>query len=214
MAKACGNGVVIAHRDGWQTQYCHMARGSIRVVPGETVTAGQPIGRIGVSGNTQFPHLHLTLRHNATVIDPFAHQATPGRCGSGQSLWRGAGANVTYLARAVLNAGFASGPVSMDKVEGGGFDQPPARDASVLVAFVRAIGLRRGDIQHLSLAAPDRTILADHAAPPLDRNKAQSLVFAGKRRQSASWAAGTYDAHYTVSRDGAVVLERQFSLSF
>src|SRR6185436_14989766 len=31
MARACGNGVVVEHRDGWQTQYCHMAKGSVRV---------------------------------------------------------------------------------------------------------------------------------------------------------------------------------------
>ena len=34
----CGNGVAISHGGGWETQYCHMARGSIRVksdvVPG------------------------------------------------------------------------------------------------------------------------------------------------------------------------------------
>src|SRR5688572_19553698 len=30
----CGNAVVIDHGAGWQTSYCHMANGSVRVKPG------------------------------------------------------------------------------------------------------------------------------------------------------------------------------------
>ena len=33
--KECGNGVVIDHGQGWETQYCHMRRGSIRVRQGQ-----------------------------------------------------------------------------------------------------------------------------------------------------------------------------------
>src|SRR6266403_2358575 len=29
--RQCGNGAVIEHENGWQTQYCHMAKGSFRV---------------------------------------------------------------------------------------------------------------------------------------------------------------------------------------
>src|SRR5688572_22267641 len=35
--RECGNGVVVAHEDGWQTQYCHLAKGSVRVKPGDKV---------------------------------------------------------------------------------------------------------------------------------------------------------------------------------
>ena len=35
--RECGNGVVIQHKDGFETQYCHMARGSITVTPGQSV---------------------------------------------------------------------------------------------------------------------------------------------------------------------------------
>jgi murein DD-endopeptidase MepM/ murein hydrolase activator NlpD len=68
----CGNGVVIDHGDGWETQYCHMARGSVVVKVGQQVAAGAPLGRVGLSGKTEFPHLHLTVRHGAQVVDPFA----------------------------------------------------------------------------------------------------------------------------------------------
>ena len=43
--RECGNGVVIGHGTGWTTQYCHMRRGSVDVVTGQSVTAGQRLGR-------------------------------------------------------------------------------------------------------------------------------------------------------------------------
>jgi hypothetical protein len=213
-ARACGNGVVIEHRDGWQTQYCHMAKGSARVKPREPVASGQPIGQVGVSGKTQFPHLHFTVRHNGKVIDPFAHEPQPGACGSGGSLWRVGGPGFAYQARILLNSGFAAEPVTMEKIEAGALSRPPDREAPALVAFVRVIGLQQGDVQRLSVTAPDRTLLADHALEPLDRAKAQYLMFTGKRRPPEGWAARTYEAHFTVSRDGAVVFERRFAISF
>ena len=42
----------------------------------------------------------------------------------------------------------------------------------------------------------------------------RDLMFAGKRRPPEGWAAGSYEAHFTVSRDGAVVFERRFAISF
>ena len=49
--KECGNRVGIDHGDGWATDYCHLATGSVSVKPGDNVAAGQPIGRVGLSGD-------------------------------------------------------------------------------------------------------------------------------------------------------------------
>ena len=76
----CGNGVVIDHGDGWQSQYCQLAQGSIAVTQGQNVQAGARLGVLGLSGRTEFPHLHFTLRHNGTLIDPF-NQSAEGHCG-------------------------------------------------------------------------------------------------------------------------------------
>ena len=80
----CGNGVVVEHGNGWETQYCHMAKGSLSVKPGDTVKAGDRLGRIGLSGMTEFPHLHFTLRKDGKVVDPFAHGAPAKSCGGGR----------------------------------------------------------------------------------------------------------------------------------
>ena len=68
--KEAGNAVVIDHGGGWETQYSHLRQGSVRVRPGQTLTAGQPVGLKGLSGNTELPHLHFSIRHHGVVVDP------------------------------------------------------------------------------------------------------------------------------------------------
>jgi hypothetical protein len=212
----CGNGVVVAHPGGWETQYCHMARGSIAVVPGQTVTAGTPLGRVGLSGNTEFPHLHLGVRLDGKSVDPFADGGAPGQCGGGRSLWRPAsGVAGAYHRGAVLAAGFATGPVGMADATAHGANQTPRpnRTAPALVAFVQAIGLEAGDVQHLLLTAPDGNTLAENRAAPLDHDKAQTILYAGRRRPDALWPAGPYRARYTVLRGGRPVVTRSFTIA-
>jgi hypothetical protein len=213
--RECGNGVVILHDEGWETQYCHLAQGSVLVRAGDRVTAGRPIGRVGLSGKTQFPHLHFTVRHQGHVVDPFAFGMAEGTCGGGMSLWTASVRNLlTYQARTVLNTGFADGPLTMEQIEAGEVERtPPGSRAQSLVAFVRAIGLKAGDVQRLSLVGPDKQIIADHTEKPLDRDKAQVLLFVGKKRPPAGWPAGDYKATYRVSRNGQLELERLFALS-
>ena len=206
----CGNGVVISHGDGWETQYCHMAKGSVRITAGERVTAGQPIGQVGISGNTQFPHVHFTVRHNGKVIDPFAHEPKPDACGSGTSLWR---EPLPYRLRETLNAGFASEPVTPAKIESGEIPATPERGGA-LIAYVRAIGLQKDDVQRLRITGPGDQLLADHTATPLEGPKAQTLLYAGRKRPPNGWPGGSYEAHYTVTSGGTLVLEQQFKISW
>jgi hypothetical protein len=211
----CGNGAVIAHADGWETQYCHLARGSLRVKPGDQVKIGQSIGRVGLSGKTEFPHVHLTVRLHGKVVDPFAFGASEGSCGGGTALWNSSLREaLSYRPSAVLNTGFANGPVTMEQVEAGdGANLRPDKDATALVAFVRAVGLRRGDVQRLAITGPDGGTIVDQTETPLERDKAQFLFFAGKRRPAEGLKAGRYRAVYVVTRDGRIVLERTFDIS-
>jgi murein DD-endopeptidase MepM/ murein hydrolase activator NlpD len=213
--RLCGNGLVIAHQEGWETQYCHLAKASVRVGRGQRVAAGTPLGRVGLSGATVFPHLHFTVRHNGAIVDPFAFGAAADSCGGGTSLWRpGLAAALAYRPRAVLNWGFAAASVSMDAVEAGTANSFAAAgaDAAAIVAYVRSIGLKAADVQELILRAPDGSILLDHRTDPLARNEAQSLVFAGKKRPAGGWPTGVYRASYRVLAHGATVLERSFSV--
>jgi murein DD-endopeptidase MepM/ murein hydrolase activator NlpD len=66
-AGAYGWRVIIRHPDGTETWYCHL---SSFVVRGGSVVAGQVIGRVGSTGNSTGPHLHLEVRVNDVPIDP------------------------------------------------------------------------------------------------------------------------------------------------
>jgi len=44
---------------------CHLQPGSIAVQPGQRVTQGQPLAKVGNSGNTSEPHLHIHLQDSA-----------------------------------------------------------------------------------------------------------------------------------------------------
>jgi len=213
----CGNGAVIDHGNGWQTQYCHMAEGSLRVKPGDVVKAGARIGQVGLSGLTEFPHLHFTVRKDGQVVDPFQPGPPAKTCdGRGHSmLWEEPlKAQLAYRAGSVINKGFAPGPVSMEAIESGASEQNvPTTTSPALVAYIRAIGLKGGDVQILTLFDTDGKPMAQNRTPPLERNKAQSMLFTGIKQPAGGFRPGLYRALYRVVRDGKPAIEQAFGIN-
>jgi len=211
----CGNAVVIDHGNGWRTAYCHMAKGSLTVRSGREVKAGEKLGRIGLSGLTEFPHLHFTVLKDGKPVDPFAYGAPEKSCGGGKSLWEASLQRaLAYQAGTVLNKGFAPGPVTMEAIESGVAEQePPTTRSPALVAYIRAIGLKGGDVQTLTLFDPDGKPLAQNKAPPLDRDKAQWMTFSGIKQPEGGFRPGLYRAIYRVERGGKPAIEQAFGIS-
>jgi len=66
---AYGNKIAIQHAGGLVTWYAHLSAYEVKL--GDKVVAGQLIGRVGNTGNTTGPHLHLEIRPTADVpVDP------------------------------------------------------------------------------------------------------------------------------------------------
>ena len=214
--KECGNGVLIAHEGGWQTQYCHMRTGSVVVTKGESVASGQRLGQIGASGLAAFPHLHLTVRREKTAIDPFNGSAITEACSAapGRDLWSAkADASLAYQPTNVIGFGFAPGTVAIEDVESGATQslQPDAASAG-LVAWMWAINLERGDEIVVTLAGPGGELASNRET--LDRHKAQYLLFAGKKRKGEAWPGGEYTAEANVLRGGKVLITQSAVLRF
>ena len=209
--RECGNGVMVTHPGGWQTQYRHMAKGSLVVKQGQAVRAGAPLGQVGESGDAAFPHLHLNVFKDGVRVDPFAFGAAPGSCGGGVSLWTPEAAKaLAYHSPDLINFGFADGAVTADDIEEGtAATRTPSAGSPAIVAFVRTIGLNAGDVLKLEATGPGGFSASSQPAT-LDHSKAQSMLFVGSRRPAAGWAHGVYRAHFTVQRAGAVVLDRSF----
>lgn len=62
-----GNHVIIRCGDVDVT-LAHLQKGSVAVRQGVTVPAGAPLGRVGNSGNTTEPHLHIHAARKATAV--------------------------------------------------------------------------------------------------------------------------------------------------
>lgn len=212
--RECGNGVVITHEGGWETQYCHMAKGSVQVRVGQAVGVGAPLGRIGESGDAAFPHLHFSVRRDGKKLDPFAWDAPAGTCGAGHSLWsKDAAAALSYHSPDVINVGFAPGPVTLSDVESGQATTAAPNGASpALVAFVRAIGLKAGDVISLTVKAPGDKLMARSEMAPLAHERAEQLTVAGVRSTGQSWPPGRYSALYQVRRSGVLALSKLFTV--
>lgn len=63
-----GRLLLIDHGDGVVTAYAHLS--SLAVSRGQSVQRGQTVARIGMTGNTTGPHLHLEFRVNGRAVNP------------------------------------------------------------------------------------------------------------------------------------------------
>jgi murein DD-endopeptidase MepM/ murein hydrolase activator NlpD len=66
--KGYGNIVLIKHPDGWISAYAHLD--DVTVKPGDTIAAGQVIGKVGESGGVGEPQLHFELRRGKKPVNP------------------------------------------------------------------------------------------------------------------------------------------------
>lgn len=207
--RECGNGVLIVHQGGWETQYCHMREGTVAVKPGDTVAAGAPLGKVGYSGMAAFPHVHLTVRRDGKAIDPF-RTTSDDSCGAdGETLWTGSAASaLAYQRGVILRHGFAAAPVELPDLEAG-LPAETGLDGTwpALVAYLWAINLEAGDEIVVRLDGPGDLDAENRVV--LDRAKAQYLLFAGRKRPPGGWPPGEYRAEIRIGKGGeARLVER------
>ncbi|HSH45010.1 MAG TPA: M23 family metallopeptidase, partial [Longimicrobiales bacterium] len=65
-----GNVVYIDHGAGLVTAYLHLSEQL--VAEGDTVSAGDLIGRVGATGRVTGPHLHWIVRYGGITVDPLS----------------------------------------------------------------------------------------------------------------------------------------------
>lgn len=64
-----GNHIILDLGDGVYAMYAHLVAGSMTVTPGDTVTEGQVIGKLGNTGNTNASHLHFQLMDGPSLME-------------------------------------------------------------------------------------------------------------------------------------------------
>lgn len=205
--KECGNGVVIRHADGWETQYCHMARGSIGVSVGATVTAGEPLGSVGLSGATEFPHLHFSLRKDGQVVDPFA--ATGAECSADtDSLWIDA---MPAPNGGLIAVGFAPNVPDYASVKAGTAAADRLMPDQNIVFWGFAHGGQVGDVMRITIIGPEGPFHTNDLM--IEDAQAQFMRASGRRAPQDGWTSGAYTGRVTLLRDGQLIDTRTATIT-
>ena len=202
--KECGNGVVLDHGNGWETQYCHLKQGSVSVTKGQEVALGDTIGFVGQSGKAAFPHVHLSVRKDGVVVDPFDPDGTTSCDAPGDSnLWA---ERPDYRAGGLISIGFADAVPAYDAIkQGEAATASLPVDADALVIWGYMFGTRADDIVNLSITGPDGMVIADDVT--LTKTQAQAFRAIGKRGR-VDWPAGTYTGTVTMIRGLQIISQR------
>jgi hypothetical protein len=206
--REAGNGVRIDHGGGWQTQYSHLQRNSIKVTIGEQVAAGTLLGTVGLSGKTEFPHVDFTVRKNGQPVDPFSTTAAPGCGDTTSALWSAkAMAQLAYRSGALLNSGFSDRVLSRREIESGDRFATTLSDSAEAVVFhTEVMGIRKGDVEEVRVTNPHGQVLVNRS-DTADRDMAVRRVHIGKRQGATTWLPGRYSAYYFLRRGDAIVVE-------
>lgn len=202
--RACGNGVLITHGNGWETQYCHLKQGSITVQRGQKVASGAPLGQVGLSGETSFPHVHLTVRKDGDNVDPFAPYGNLG-CSTHPDapLWSD---DVSYQEGGIVSVGFAPRVPNFDEIKQG--------DAGALVLFKNqpivlwghGFGAEANDIMRLIIRGPGNFAFEQRVT--VENARVRYFRAVGKRPPPDGWPAGRFRGTVDIVRDGNTIARK------
>jgi hypothetical protein len=215
--RGLGNVVTIDHGGGWRTIYAHMRRGSIARRAGDKVAAGDKLGLIGLSGLSEFPHVHFAVEYRGKPVDPFTG---PGRrigCGPASgSMWRpGLKARLTYQPTFSMRAGFSSRTMTQSALQYGLYERTTlSRRKGRLYFGILVAGVYKGDTFHFRLENAKGKTLRDLNGVETRRRGIQFYTAQLKRIQTLP--PGRYTARFTLRgvREGrrGVVLEETRAL--
>jgi len=208
----CGNAVILDHGAGWLSQYCHLGRGTVSVSRGQSVRTGEPLGLVGSSGGTDFPHLHYAIRRFNAVVNPYTG-VSPTGCDApaAKPLWR-ADTGLEYTPSALVGFGVSRVFPSLDIVkQDHSLLAVPEGERAPFYVWLHLLGVREGDSARLMAFGPDgrpfvselfdvtedKTIyLANIGVEPSDMDVAQ-------------WPSGEYRARVTFYVDGEEALREE-----
>ena len=203
--KECGNAAIIEHVSGYTTQYCHMRQGSVSVKPGDQVKAGDKIGLLGLSGDTEYPHMHLNVRKDGKRIDPFDGQRLNTSCNSGngsESLWK---EQPPYTGMDLMPLVFSSEPLTRKTRWN---IQPDSLQTDAPALIVTGIGwnIMVGDTWQFNIFRPDGS-QATNRRLTAKKNR-QSQWYANRLfRPEGGFMPGVWKARLVVTRqntDGTI----------
>lgn len=209
--RECGNGVVIQHKDAVTTTYCHLKNGSINFVKYDDVKQGDIIGLVGMSGKTEFPHLHFAIKEDGVVLDPFTGSKAEGfSCTKNPSLDKSLFKS-DLLAKLFYQTGGIVELYVTDKIPNktgsykGLFKENIIENHSkYFITWLRLMGSKRGD--KVVVETRDQVgQLIFQADGIIDKNYASYFQYFGKRLDKLQLSKGIYSSSAKLVRGGKVI---------
>jgi hypothetical protein len=204
--RGAGNFVLIDHGGGWRTQYAHMRKGSVAVKSGMRIKSGQQLGLVGLSGLTEFPHMHFEINHSGQTIDPFVGKDNGNDCkGPKNTLWTGAALSVLkYRKYFLVAAGFADAPLSREALLYGLHVRDRlSRKAPAIAFHVDFSGGRMGDTYLLRIFGPGGKIFAENRKRLKKDAQIRFDLIGRKIAKRPAWPTGTYRGEFVLYRENA-----------
>lgn len=211
--RECGNGILIEHQNGWQSFYCHLKQGSLRVKPGDHVKEGQVIAQVGQSGWSEFPHLHFSALKNDLYVDPFTGLTEGSGCGKlQQSLWR---SPMAYSPFALFDAGFSADMPDFKHLYAGKIPvvDEISVDAQSLVYWFGLYQSSQGDQVRMQILDPYGDLYHERRFT-IDRSKKRAhFYYAGKKTCNAALMIGDYSGITMITRrdaGGSIIYQQSY----
>lgn len=200
----CGNGLVIDHGNGWETQYCHLRQNSVTVKPNQQVDVGQQLGFVGQSGLASFPHVHLTVRYQGNVVDPSVGITQDSGCEvKPNPLWS---ESLPYKPTGLIRSGIAPKPPTLEQLWEGEFQSDKISSQSpALVFWVQGYGLLQGDQEAFEVRDPQGNVVVMDERTS-DRPNRVFMGYVGKRFEPGTIKPGQWTGIYQLRRDGETLI--------
>jgi murein DD-endopeptidase MepM/ murein hydrolase activator NlpD len=198
--RECGNGVIIDHKRGYRTEYCHLKNGTIVKKVGDKVEKGETIGQLGLSGLTSFPYLEFTVILKGNAIDPFTgDNPVTGEvnvpCDSLDiyPLWdKQTEKRLQYIATSLLSMGFSEKVPHAQGAREGKFSRKKIKDdAKLMVFWVDIFGLVGGDQLKLSILDPQGNVVKSETRS-FNSDRRHIFQFIGNKSKSNKLTSGQY----------------------
>ena len=199
----CGNRVAIKHSGNFITDYCHMKKGSIKVKKGDFVLAGQKLGQIGMSGLTEFPHLHINVQKNNQFIDPFTGLERYTK-GVSAPLWSAPVLKqLAYKPVVVYNVGVSNEIPTLLNIRNEKYkSNQVGADSNMIIVWVDMFHVEANDSVDILVKSPSGTaFIKEHIA--IDKSNAKRFAFVGKKKPLTGFPKGNYKAQISFSRQKA-----------
>ena len=180
--RECGNEVIISN-DEMQVRLCHLKNKSIHVNVGDKINLGDVVGEVGLSGLTEYPHLHMSLHDKSDTlvreIDPF-YGSQPD-CGlRPESLWSNPENMEKHATTGIVyNYGFAFEKITAERVMSGDYLRAQPEYPEEFIAFVEIFSVNKGDKLTISILDSGNNIFAKREHE-FGKYQARYFLFASK----------------------------------